>query len=108
MRYFEINTNSQMSLVMETINLITASIDQLPINEEMDASYALQALNKLAKVATYLVQSKFKNAGDHARFEQFIVLVKGEVPNLTQAYNRMKLDTQNIATLNQRHQVFNR
>ncbi len=108
MRYFEIHTNPQMDLVLETINLITASRAQLPLNEEVDAAYAIQALNKMAKVATYLVQSQFKNSGDHERFEQFIVLVKGEVPNLTQAYNRMKLDTQNIATLNQRHQVFNR
>jgi hypothetical protein len=108
MRYNEIHNRYKLAFVNEAINLFASAREQLSLNEEIDANYALQTLSKMEKIAGYLVKSQLKNAGDIDRFDQFIVLVKGEVPNLTQAFNRMKLDTENMTTLNQRHQVFTR
>lgn len=107
MRYSEIRNKQKLALVQETLDLIALASNQLPLNEEADLSYALKTLSNMAKVASYLVKTQMKNDGDQGRFEQFIAMVKKEVPNLTQVFDRMKLDTSNMTTLNQRHQVFN-
>jgi hypothetical protein len=98
----------KLAFVTEANQLLSEAKNQLALYEEFDINYALKTLSNMEKVAGYLVKTQLKNDGDLDRFEQFINLVKTAVPNLTQVFDRMKLDTTNITTLNQRHQVFNR
>lgn len=106
MRFISIHDTYKLAIISETMDLIAKSRQQLPLNEDIDVNYAIKVLGNMAKIASYLAQTQLKNAGDDQRFEQFIAMVKKEVPNLTQVFDRMKLDTSNMTTLNQRHQVF--
>lgn len=57
-----------------------------------DRDYAVATLDKINKVAAYLIKSRLNNANDLARFEKFLDMIAIEVPKLEKSIDAIHKD----------------
>jgi hypothetical protein len=62
------------------------------------SDYALETLDKVEKVAAYLIKSKLKNNADIQRFVKFIDMVTKALPQLTKSAESIQKDIQHAAS----------
>lgn len=119
MRLFDIENRAKLNMIIETVSALRRIRDSLNeynntvtgdvmfiLERRYDISYVLQTLSKLEKISGYLVKTRLQNAGDVDRYDSFLTVMKKELPNLSNAFDTMKLDMSYIHTLQQRQDVF--
>jgi hypothetical protein len=64
--------------------------DLMDLAEAESANYAVVTLDKLEKIATYLVHTKLQKNSDLARFEKFLALIDKELPEMKKAAKEIR------------------
>lgn len=57
--------------------------------EDLGSEYAMSMLDKLDKIAAYLIKTKLQKPADVLRFKKFISMVEKEIPNLSKSAQRI-------------------
>lgn len=63
-----------------------------------DRDYAVATLDKINKVAAYLIKSRLNNPNDLARFEKFLTMIHTEMPKLEKSIDAIHRDLEHSMT----------
>lgn len=71
-------------------DLIAESVD--------DRDYAVDMLQKITKVAEYLIKSRLNNPNDLVRFEKFLDMIAAEAPKMEKSIKTIQNDIRGVTT----------
>lgn len=72
-----------------------------------DRDYAIDILDKMTKVAAYLIKSRLNNTNDLTRFEKFLDMIEKELPKLEKSVEAVRKDIRGAHTVTQTPRRFN-
>lgn len=72
-----------------------------------DRDYAIDILQKITKVAEYLIKSKLNNQNDLDRFDKFLSMVKNELPKLDKSIDQVMADIRKVNSVSQTPRRYN-
>lgn len=81
--------------------------DELISEENQQHVYAIDILEKITKVAEYLIKSKLNNASDLSRFEKFLDMLEKELPKLNKSIQAVKSDLSHSQNYSQTPRRYN-